>query len=149
MEVVSNIALISINETLFVQIISFLIFLFVANRFIFQPLLSTMGERDKQVEDAQDSISSVKEEMDEMASELARCEAEAKSKALGLKKELEAEGKAEAREIVDKARGEIEAMREKAAANVDAQISEARTYLKSESEALSLSIMEKILGRAI
>ncbi len=149
MEVVSNIALISINETLFVQIFSFLIFLFVANRFIFQPLLGTMGDRDKQVTDAQSSIETVRGDMDEMAQHLATYEAAAKGKALSLKKELEAEGKEEAQEIVDQARGEIEAMRVEASQRVDAQISEARSFFKAESEALSLNIMEKILGRTV
>ncbi len=149
MEVVSNIALISINETLFVQIVSFLIFLFVANRFIFQPLLGTMGDRDKQVADAQSSIETVRGDMDEMAAQLAKYEADAKGKALSLKKELEAEGKEEAREIVDQARGEIDAMRDEASQRVDAQITEARSFFKAESQALSLSIMEKILGRSV
>ena len=38
MQIISNIALISINETLVVQLISFLIFLFIINRIMFRPL---------------------------------------------------------------------------------------------------------------
>ena len=45
MQIISNIALISINETLIVQLISFLIFLFVINRIMFRPLRKTVGPR--------------------------------------------------------------------------------------------------------
>jgi len=45
MQIVSNVALISINETMVVQLISFLIFLFVINRVMFRPLRESMHER--------------------------------------------------------------------------------------------------------
>ena len=38
MEIVSKIALITINETLVIQLVSFLIFLFVINRMMFRPV---------------------------------------------------------------------------------------------------------------
>ena len=50
MQIVSNIALISINETMVVQLISFLIFLFVINRVMFRPLRNTMQEREHDIE---------------------------------------------------------------------------------------------------
>ncbi|SHJ57243.1 F-type H+-transporting ATPase subunit b [Desulfatibacillum alkenivorans DSM 16219] len=149
MEVVSNIALISINETLVVQVISFLIFLFIAKKFIFTPLQDSMGERDSQIKGAQDDIAQVKQEMDAMAAELAKHEADAKSKALSLKNELEDEGKKEALDIVNAARKDIEGMRAEAAAQVDDQIAQARRFFQAESEALSISIMESMLGRKV
>ena len=45
MHIISNIALISINETLFVQLLSFLIFLFIINRIMFRPLKRVMNVR--------------------------------------------------------------------------------------------------------
>ncbi|MBI9073907.1 MAG: ATP synthase F0 subunit B [Desulfatibacillum sp.] len=149
MEVVSNIALISINETLFVQVISFLIFLFIAKRFIFNPLLDSMGERDSQITGAKDDIARVKSEMDQMADQLARHEAEARSKAMDLKKDLEEQGKKEALDIVRAARKDIEGMRDEAAKLVDEQIAQARTFFKAESQTLSVSIMESLLGRKV
>ena len=43
MQIVSNVALISINETLVVQLISFLIFLFVINRIMFSSIATPGG----------------------------------------------------------------------------------------------------------
>lgn len=50
MQIISNIALISINETLVVQLISFLIFLFIINRIMFRPLRQVMIERENHME---------------------------------------------------------------------------------------------------
>ena len=149
MHIEEAIALISINETLIVQIISFLIFLFIAKKFIFTPLLDSMGERESQIKGAQDDIAQVKAEMDTMAAELAKHEATAKSKALDLKQDLEEQGKREALDIVAAARKEIEGMRDAATKQVDAQVAQARTFFQAESEALCVSIMESMLGRKV
>ena len=50
MQIVSNVALISINETFLVQLISFLIFLFIINRVMIRPLRGVMREREEYVE---------------------------------------------------------------------------------------------------
>ena len=50
MEIVSNIALISINETLIVQMVSFLIFMFVMNMVMFRPLNRVMKKRSEYME---------------------------------------------------------------------------------------------------
>ena len=147
--VIKNVALISINETMLVQVLSFLIFLFLANHFVFRPLMSSMGDREKHVSDTQDSIDTVCVEMDEMTAELAKYEADAKAKAAELKKNLEDEGKKEAQEIVDSARQEIDAVRVDAAKKLEVQIADARTFLAAESQALSVGIMEKLLDRKL
>lgn len=147
--VIENVALISINETMFVQIISFLIFAFLANRFIFRPLMGSMNDRDKQVSDTLDSIEAVRGEMNEMAAKLAEYEADAKAKAASLKKDLKKEGKKEALEIVDSVRQEIETVRVDAAKKLEAQILEARTFLAAESQVLSMRIMERLLDRKV
>ena len=45
MQIITNIALISINETLIVQLLSFLIFLFIINRVMIRPLRGVMSDR--------------------------------------------------------------------------------------------------------
>ena len=59
MEIINTIALISINETLIVQLLSFLVFLFLINRVMIRPLRSVIDEREdfvtrvrKEIEDA-------------------------------------------------------------------------------------------------
>ena len=62
MEIVSNIALISINATMFHQLIAFLVFLFIINRIMFRPLRSVMGERESFMEKIRlDTVDATKE----------------------------------------------------------------------------------------
>ena len=56
MQIISNIALISINETVIVQIISFLIFLYIINRIMFKPLRGVMADRENHIKSIQQDI---------------------------------------------------------------------------------------------
>jgi len=50
MEIISNIALISINETVVVQMLSFLVFMFILNRIMIRPLRSSANDREIYIE---------------------------------------------------------------------------------------------------
>ena len=56
MEIISNIALITINETLIAQLLAFLIFMFVINRLMFKPLQGVMTERQGYIDKDRKSV---------------------------------------------------------------------------------------------
>ena len=64
MQIISNIALISINETLIVQVISFLIFLYIINRIMFRPLRSVTAERENHIKGIQKDIVEAENKLD-------------------------------------------------------------------------------------
>lgn len=149
MHIISNIALITINETLFVQLLSFLIFLFIINRIMFRPLQNVMNERvnymDKVKTDTVDTI----QELENLTKKLKKQESEVRDQALEVKRELEESGSAKSAEILASTREEINAIKEKAEMEVKVQISEAKKHLQQESEALAINIMEKLLDRRL
>lgn len=149
MQIVSNMALISINETLFVQLISFLIFLFVMNRIMFQPLRKTMIERDVYVEGIQSEINVTEKRYQDAMSEIKSQERRVKDKAFALSKEHEVAGNHEAGKIFQSAMEEIAELKNNADAEVNAQIAAAKKKVSEESESLAVNIMEKILDRRI
>ncbi len=149
MQIVSNIALISINETLIVQVISFLIFLFVINRIMFQPLLKTRGDRDQYLNQIAQDIVQAKEDVEQYTSELEERRNTIRSEAFEINKELEAVGNQEATDIVDAAVKEVSTIREDTTRKIEAQIVEARKQVQKEFEPLAIQIMEKILDRRI
>ena len=149
MQIISNIALLSINETLIVQLLSFLIFLFVINRIMFRPLQRTMNEREDYLKRINNEIVEAEGELERFARRIEDQESAVKLEAFGLKDKLEESGKQEAAEIITSAREEIAGLRQTAAGQIDKQISEARDHLKRESEALAINIMEKILNRRL
>jgi len=89
MQIISNIALISINETLIIQMVSFLIFMFIMNIVMFRPLNRVMKKRKEYMEglkqDATDSDLGVANLMEQME----KHESAARQEAKVLKKELE------------------------------------------------------------
>ena len=149
MEIISNIALININETLIFQLISFFIFLFIINRVMFRPLQSVMGERDAFIENLKNDVIEAEKTMDELTLQLKERKAAAKTEALKLKKELEISGSKEAEDINLKAKDAIVNLKQSAQEDVDKKIDLAKKFIQNESKALSIQIMGKILDRRL
>jgi F-type H+-transporting ATPase subunit b len=149
MHIISNIALITINETLFVQLLSFLIFLFIINRIMFRPLQNVMNERANYMDKIKtDTVDAVKE-LEDLTEKLKLQESEVRTQAFELKREIEESGNEKSAEIFASTRKEIEAIKEKAEMEVNVQISEARKHIQKESETLAVNIMEKLLDRRL
>ena len=149
MQIIDNIALISINETLFVQLTSFLIFLFIINRIMFKPLQSIMGERNKYISDLRKGVLDAKEEMDSLIAQLEKRELKAKNEAFDLKKELENSGSEDASKLFSQTREKISVQTAKAENEINIQITEAKQTFNEESERLAIIIMEKVLDRRL
>jgi len=149
MEIISNIALITINATLFHQLVAFLIFLFIINRIMFRPLRSVMAERDDVIEKIKLDTTNAGDTIERLCDELKEKESKVRKEALKVQHELEEKGKQESAEILKSTLQEIELLKDKNEANVNAQIMEARKALQKESDALALNIMEKLLDRRL
>jgi F-type H+-transporting ATPase subunit b len=149
MEIVSNIALISINATMFHQLIAFLVFLFIINRIMFRPLRSVMGERESFMEKIRlDTVDATKE-FEHLTATLKAKESTVRSEAQDVRCAIEEQGGREAVEILESARQEISSIKTQVETAVDAQIAQARKKLRQESEALAINIMEKMLDRRL
>lgn len=149
MEIISNIALITINATLFHQLIAFLIFLFIINRIMFRPLKSVMAERNTVIEKIKLDTTSADNTIERLNDELRERESKVRSEALQIQHELEEKGNQQSAEIMQSTLREIELLRKKNEASVKAQIMEARKHLQKESETLAQNIMEKLLDRRL
>jgi F-type H+-transporting ATPase subunit b len=149
MQIISNIALVSINETVIVQLISFLIFLFIINRVMFRPLRDTMLKRDRHIKQIQDDIAHQESQLLSLKNKIKERESGVKNEALEMKKNLEDSGNEEAASILSTTRQEIEALRKKSTQDVENKVLEASKTLKSESERLVSDVMEKVLDRRL
>lgn len=149
MEIISNVALISINETMIAQLLSFLIFLYIINRIMFKPLLSVVNERNDHIEKVHREITEAEQELDSVKRMLSENEAAVKEEAFSIKAKLESAGDLKSAEIYREAKNQIEAMRESARVDVKAQLDEAKKSIHKESEILVYQIMEKVLERRL
>lgn len=149
MEIVSKIALITINETLFVQLISFLLFMVIMDRVMFRPLRKVINDRDGYIRKMETEITDAEKELEDVNKKLETESSAIRREALEMKEALEHSGSRKAVEIFDATRKEISGLKDKTEKEIDAQISEATKYIKTESEVLAVSIMEKILDRRL
>ena len=149
MEIISNIALITINATLFHQLVAFLIFLFIINRIMFRPLRSVMAERDDVIEKIKLDTTNAGETIERLNNELKERESKVRKEALKIQNEMEEKGKQASAEILKSTLQEIEVLKDKNEAAINAQVMKAKKDLQKESEALALNIMEKLLDRRL
>ena len=149
MEIISNIALISINETLVVQLISFLIFLFIINRIMIRPLRETMSERDDYIRQIQQDTVQAHKRFDEIEVTSRKEEQEIRQAALNVVAQMENLGNQEAHDIINSARENLAAQKSQSQNEIEQELAAAMTGVQAEAQALSLAIMEKVLKRKV
>ena len=149
MEIISTVALITINETLVVQLVSFLVFLFFFNRIMIKPLRGTVNERETYMSAVQRDIVNANQNFDDLLSQIDRQESDVKNEAQALHQALEQKGTEEAAQIFNQARQAVVERKKEVRQMIDQKIAEAKKSLEVEAESLSVRIMEKILDRSI
>ena len=147
MQIISNIALISINETLIVQIISFLIFLFIINRIMFRPLRHVMDERKSHIDQIQQDIDNAHSEYETLTDQIKTRENEVRNEASQQRLQLTAKGQQQANDIIASTREEINALKIKTEEEVDHQMEVARKRIQTEAEDLSKKVIAAVLHR--
>jgi F-type H+-transporting ATPase subunit b len=149
MQIISNVALISINETLLFQLISFLIFLFIINRVMFRPLRETMREREDYVNKVNQDILDAKKKLESVIEQTKMEEDIVRQAAFKVSETLEKSGNKEAGDIMRAARSEIAVLSEQSRNAVDIQLAEVRKSIEKEAETLALMVMENVLERKV
>ena len=149
MQIISNIALISINETLVVQLISFLIFLFIINRIMFRPLRRIMIERENHMEKINIDIVDAGKSLDRITDQIRQKKTAVQNEAFDLSKKIKEQGIQKSAKMLSAVRAEISELQSNARINAETQLASARKKLDAESEVLAVSIMEKVLERRL
>ncbi len=149
MQIISNIALITINGTLVIQILSFLTLMFILRRIMIRPLSEVMLQRKEYINGLSGDIDDAESQMETISSQLKNRESAIRAEANELRKKLEASGSQRAAELLAAVKEEVSALKSKTERDVSEQIAEAKKYLKAESEILANQIMENILDRRI
>jgi F-type H+-transporting ATPase subunit b len=149
MHIIYTTALITINETFFVQLISFLVFLYIMNRVMIRPLISTIAERKEYIANVNTEIGKAKSDLEQLdkALDLERTEALAEVNAavhgLGEEADHQASG------VMDASMRQISGLRRETEKKIDQQLKDARSRLAGEVDALTTLIMEKVLHRRL
>jgi len=137
------------DYTIFIQIIAFLVLIYILNVLLYKPILSIINRRKKQLEELENEIKLFNESVDKRAAEYEEKLKSAKTNASELKKEIIKEGAEQAKKMVDAVRNEIPLMTQEFQQKMEKEIQKARQVLDSQSRKLSLEIAQKVLGRPV
>ncbi|MEW5736792.1 MAG: hypothetical protein AB1921_18250, partial [Thermodesulfobacteriota bacterium] len=131
------------------QVASFLIFLFIINRLAFRPLKEKIGEREGKITTLKTDVADMQSEMTRLSAEMAKQESATRKKATSLINKMKESAQTEAGAALSKSLERVTEMRNQSAARVQLELAEARKSLDAEAKAISMDIMEKVLGRRL
>lgn len=147
MQVVENVALISINATMLVQLISFLIFMVFFNRIMIRPLRKVMAEREDYMVAARQRIVDIDHSYEDIFRQIKTQESEARKAAFDIRAGIEETGSLSVKDLMAKTKQEINDLRLFAQKEADAKITQARESISSEADSLADQMISSLLGR--
>lgn len=141
--------MVSIDGSVFIQIVNFLVLIWVLNMALYRPIRNILLQRREKVAGLEGNIESAGARMQEKDAALAQGIKDARTKGLREKDALIKEAEAEEKEIVgrinEKAQAELARVKEKIAKEAE----QVRDSLMKEVDAFAKDIGQKILGRAV
>jgi len=147
MEIIKTTALITINETLWVQMIGFLIFLFLINRVMFRRVRRNIADREAHFDTLRQEILDLKEEMGSLLKQTEDEEQRLRAAAREIDENLRQEGRREADTLISKALREISVLQGEAEQRLKASLARARQQVDAAAKELTPSIIQHLMNR--
>jgi F-type H+-transporting ATPase subunit b len=138
---------VSLDYSLGIQIINFVLLIFILDRLLYKPLLGVIDRRKKQFEASEAEVKRLRETVDQKMAAYEEKLRQAKVDAVEQKNEIIRQGAEEAKTMIDAVRAEIPGLVEQFQARMAGEIDEAKRILTNQSQKLSVEIAEKVLGR--
>lgn len=141
--------LISLDKSIIIQLVNFIILLLILQRLLYKPFLAKMAERtqaiQKSLDEAQAARAQATRQQEENETRLRAAHAEAAAiRAQALKDAAD-----EQRRLVDAARAESQRLVDTAKAQMDADVRRARDELRREVADLATAVAEKLVRRSL
>jgi F-type H+-transporting ATPase subunit b len=140
-------SIVAIDGTLIVQAVNFLVFMVLINRFLFQPLLDLMEEREKELGVHHSEVEALKQKAEEFLKEVEELLNEARAKSKSIIDEAVREAKVERDRILKAAHEEASVRIEEAKKRIWSTFEEEKAKLGSEAEKIAEEIVRKILSK--
>ena len=141
--------MVSLDYSLGIQIVNFLLLIFILNVLLYKPILGMIDKRKKQFEDSDAEIRRLQKTVEQKMAAYEEKLRQAKAAAVEQKNEIIRQGAEEAKTVIDAVRAEIPGMMEQFHARMDGEIGAAKKILTDHSQQLSVEIAEKVLGRSL
>lgn len=140
---------ISVDYTLWIQIVNFLLLIFILNFILYKPIMGILEKRKGQIEGSEQEIKELNLTVEQKESRYQEKLRLAKNDALEQKKAIVREGSDSAKAILDAARSEVPKIVEQFEKKVTKEVGDARLALREQSEKIAMEIAQKVMGRSI
>ena len=122
---------------------------FVARKFLFNPVMKIITERQQEIDDLYAGANSAKTEAEALRSEYQAQLSDARSTSERIVKEAVARGQAREEDIIRKANADAAAILDKASADIAQEKKKALNDAKNEISGLAMAIAGKVVGREL
>jgi F-type H+-transporting ATPase subunit b len=140
---------VSLDYSLGIQIINFIVLIFILNRLLYRPLLGMLDKRKQQFAESEAEIKRLQETVEQKMAAYEEKLRQAKATAIEQKNEIIRQSAEEAKGIINAARSEIPGLMEQFQVRMEREIDLAKRTLAGQSQRLSVEIAEKVLGRRL
>jgi len=141
--------MLSIDYTLIIQIVNFLVILFILNILLYRPVRKILGQRKQEIDSYEKMIREYREKVDVNSKALEENMLGARREGYQVKEELKGAGLEQEKGLVQGAIGTTAEKIDKAKQEIEGQITQVRQRLENEVSAFSNELAEKILGRSL
>lgn len=141
--------MVSVDWTLGVQIVNFLLLVWVLNKVLYRPIRGVLLERKGKISGFEQTISGNLESAKEKEVAFQAGVKEARAKALKEKEAIKAKASEEEKRIIAEINQKALVELQEARAKIAAEAKNVRQELQKEVDAYSEEICQKILGRAV
>ncbi len=139
--------MIEINATIVLQVINFLLLVYILNRLLVKPVMKAMGSRRAYVEERYSRVEELEKKREADLSKFESEISKARREAMITRDEIKAAGEKERLELLEKADMEAEKIVEEVRENLSKEIDVVRKDFEKKLEDMVLLVTEKVLGR--
>jgi F-type H+-transporting ATPase subunit b len=141
--------MIELDWTLFVQILNFLVLVFLLNMVLFRPIRKIVRDRQARLTLFEEDISGLANNRQGILGEVEEQLTGARREGLGLRESLRQQGSQAESSLLEQVKKEVDAEWTKVEAKIKKDVAKARDALKAQSQDFAMALATKILGRTL
>jgi len=141
--------MLNIDGTLFVQIVNFLVLLFLMNIILYRPIRGIIAKRDEEMESRKKSVEDFRNKAEKDQKGIEEGLVAARKEGFLEKESFKAQGLEEEKGILREAGGAVEKKLDAAKKELDSKLADVRKTLEGDIQTFSSELAEKILGRSV
>ena len=141
--------MLEINFSVVVQVVNFLVLLFLLNKFLYQPIRTILSRRAEEMDTLANRVEEYLGKSEEREKGIEEGTILARKEGYSRREACKAEAASEERGILKEAASSVEQQVGAAREDIEAKIAGVRKALDDQVSALSSELAEKILGRSV